>query len=99
MKTDLPKLPDDPQKLRDLTFSLLSEVKSQALLIEKLRHQLNGSNRHRFGTKAEGMDQLHLCLDDEEIGRASDAPKSEPEDTEPAPKAPPKRTPLPEHLP
>ena len=33
-------LPEDPDELRRFTALLLAEVKSQAMLIEKLRHQL-----------------------------------------------------------
>ena len=35
-------LPTDPDELRQFTALLLAEVKSQAFLIEKLRHQLAG---------------------------------------------------------
>ncbi|SPJ25955.1 hypothetical protein PAA8504_03811 [Palleronia abyssalis] len=31
-------LPEDPEELRQFTALLLAEVKSQAMLIEKLRH-------------------------------------------------------------
>ena len=36
-------LPEDPDELRAFTQLLLAEVKSQAMLIEKLRHQLSVS--------------------------------------------------------
>ena len=42
-------IPDEPSELKHLVGLLSSEVKSQALLIEKLRHQLTGLRRHRFG--------------------------------------------------
>ena len=35
-----------------LATSLASEVKSQALLIEKLRHQLAGMRQHQFGSRS-----------------------------------------------
>lgn len=35
-------LPEDPEELRSFTARLLAEVKAQAILIEKLRHQLAG---------------------------------------------------------
>lgn len=41
-------LPDDPEELRSFTTRLLAEVKAQAILIEKLRHQLRGHRAHRF---------------------------------------------------
>ncbi|GAB1481034.1 hypothetical protein MASR2M74_36170 [Paracoccaceae bacterium] len=34
--------PEDPEELRSFTARLLAEVKAQAILIEKLRHQLAG---------------------------------------------------------
>jgi hypothetical protein len=38
-------LPEDPEELRRFTARLLAEVKAQAILIEKLRHQLAGHRR------------------------------------------------------
>lgn len=35
-------LPEDPEQLRSFTVRHLAEVKAQAILIEKLRHQLAG---------------------------------------------------------
>ena len=64
MLNALDNLPEDPVELRRVTEHfrrrLASEVKAQALMIEKLQHQLHGANRHRFGSKSEGMDQLQL---------------------------------------
>ena len=40
-------------------------------MIEKLQHQLHGANRHRFGSKSEGMDQLQLFAENEEIAEAA----------------------------
>ena len=60
MLNALDNLPEDPVELRRVTELLASEVKAQALMIEKLQHQLHGANRHRFGSKSEGMDQLQL---------------------------------------
>ncbi len=42
-------LPEDPAELRAFTAVLLAEVKSQAILIAKLRYQLAGHRAHRFG--------------------------------------------------
>jgi hypothetical protein len=39
-----------------------SQTRSQALLIEKLRHQLAGHLNHRFGTSSETIEQLQLAL-------------------------------------
>ena len=44
-------LPEDPDELRRFTTFLLAEVKPQAMLIEKLRHQLAGHRSHRFGPR------------------------------------------------
>ena len=41
-------LPEDPAELRAFTALLLAEVRSQAVLIAKLRHQLAGQRAHRY---------------------------------------------------
>jgi len=64
-------LPEDPAELRQFTELLATEVKAQALMIEKLQHQLHGANLHRFGSKSEGMEQLQLFAENEEISKAS----------------------------
>jgi transposase len=91
-------LPEDPAELRQFTELLATEVKAQALMIEKLQHQLHGANLHRFGSKSEGMEQLQLFAENEEISKAS----VEVVETTPAepvePKEKPKRKPLPDHL-
>ncbi len=53
-------LPEDPVELRQVTELLAAEVKAQALMIEKLQHQLHGANRHRFGSKSEGIPSRSL---------------------------------------
>ena len=63
-------LPNDPDELRQFTALLLAEVKSQAVLIEKLRHQLAGHRNHRFGASSESIDQLQLALETSEIAVA-----------------------------
>ena len=40
---------EDPEELGSFTARLLAEVKAQAIVIEKLRHQLAGHRAHRFG--------------------------------------------------
>ncbi len=81
--------------------SLASEVKSQAVLIEKLQHQLAGMRQHRFGSRSEALDQLALTLEDEEIAASAQEPASDDAnaDQSAAPKDKPKRKPLPGHLP
>lgn len=67
-------IPSEPAELREFTVGLLAELKNRDLLIEKLRHQMAGQNTHRFGSKAEGIDQLQLRLEDEEVAEAANAP-------------------------
>ena len=50
-------LPEDPEELRSFTARLLAEVKAQAILIEKLRHQLAGHRAHRFDM-GDGVERL-----------------------------------------
>ena len=63
-------LPEDPAELREAAEGLVALVKTQALRIAKLEHQLAGLRRHRFGSTAEGLDQLQLRLEDDEIATA-----------------------------
>ena len=78
-----------------------AQLRSRDFLIEKLRHQLAGMRRHRFGSSSEALDQLELTLEDEEIAQAAETPV---EDVAEASvpngaKRKPKRKPLPSHLP
>ncbi len=77
-----------------------AEIRVRDLLIEKLKHQLAGLRRHRFGSSSEALDQLALTLEDEEIAAfAQDDGNAIKADQPAAPKDKPKRKPLPEHLP
>ena len=99
MLTTPKSLPSDPAELRVAAEGLVELAKSQALQIEKLKHQLAGHQRHRFGSKSESSDQLNLelKLEEEETAAARIAP---PEDApDPEPKQKPKRKPLPPTLP
>ncbi len=78
------------------------QLRGRDFLIEKLRHQLAGMRRHRFGSSSEALDQLELTLEEEEIARAAETPVEDnaaealvPNDA----KKKPKRKPLPNHLP
>ena len=100
MLKDLDIMPDDPAELRAVNRLLADEVKSQALLIEKLKHQLAGQNRHRFGVRSESLDQLNLTFEeDEEIAEAADeqAKPAQPPVEDKAPRQH-SRKPLPDHL-
>ncbi len=73
-----------------------AELKTRDLLIEKLKHQLAGLRRDRFGPTSETLDQLHLRLEDQEIAVGAAKPEAR------APtgaKDGAKRRPLPDHLP
>src|SRR3954467_13838777 len=98
MLNEAQALPEDPAELREAAEGLVALVKSQALRIAKLEHQLAGLRRHRFGSTSESLDQLQLGLEDEEIAAAQGhaVPPSGPTAT---PKGVPKRKPLPTHLP
>ena len=71
-----------------------ADVRNRDLIIEKLRHQLAGLRRQRFGVSSESLDQLELALEDEEVARAA-TPVSAPH----VRKTPSRRRALPEHLP
>lgn len=89
-------LPEDPDELRRFTALLLAEVKSQAMLIGKLRHQLAGHRSHRFGTSSETIEQLQLALEAREISAAKMTAKLRLPDEE---KDKPRRRPIPDHIP
>ena len=88
-------LPHDPEDLRAFAARLLAEVKAQAILIEKLRHQLAGHRAHRFGASSETAEQLQLALETSEIASAVMAAKLWLPDVE---KDKPKRRPIPDHI-
>jgi transposase len=92
-------LPEDPAELRVAAEGLVALVKSQALRIAKLEHQLAGLRRHRFGSTAEGLDQLQLRLEDEAIAAAEAGKAVPPADPTATPKGKPGRKPLPADLP
>ncbi|NEX47956.1 hypothetical protein [Pseudotabrizicola algicola] len=90
-------LPEDPEELRSFTARLLAEVKAQAILIEKLRHQLAGYRAHRFGASSEAAEQLQLALETSEIAAAAMTARMKLPDIEEKDK--PKRRPIPDHIP
>src|SRR3954453_19266372 len=99
MLSETQALPEDPAELREAAESLVSLVKSQALRIAKLEHQLAGLRRHRFGSTSESLDQLQLGPKDEEIAGARPDMAGPPPDPPATAKGVPKRKPLPAHLP
>ena len=86
---------DDVAALKAMVLASQAELRNRDLLIEKLKHQLAGLRRQRFGVGSEALDQLELGLEDEEIARAAEALPA----PLPGTKRRPKRRPLPEHLP
>ncbi|MEM1152274.1 MAG: IS66 family transposase [Pseudomonadota bacterium] len=100
MLKDLDITPDDPAELRAVNRLLADEVKSQALLIEKLKHQLAGQSRHRFGVRSESLDQLNLTFEEDEAiaEAAEEQAKPAQSPTEDKPHRQHSRKPLPDHL-
>ena len=97
MLDEIVPLPEDPEELRAFTARLLAEVKAQAILIEKLRHQLAGHRAHRFGASSETAEQLQLALETSEIAAAAMTARLRLPDVEE--KGQPKRRPIPDHVP
>lgn len=79
MIKDLDITPEDPEELRAVNRLLVDEVKSQALLIERLKHQLAGQNRHRFGVRSESLDQLNLTFEKDEAIAEAASEQTQPE--------------------
>ncbi|MFQ5939807.1 MAG: IS66 family transposase [Alphaproteobacteria bacterium] len=100
-------LPEDTAQLKAMVVAReaeiaahKAEIRTRDLMIEKLKHQLAGLRRHRFGARSEALDQLELLLEGEEIAQAAEMAADEVNvETAPPPKAQPKRKPLPDHLP
>lgn len=71
-------LPKDPVELRVVSQLMMAEIQSQAYQIEKLKSELHGHRKARFGSKSERSDQLTLDLqEDEEIEAAAAEQKNE----------------------
>ena len=101
MQSAAQDLPTDIAELQAMVSARDADLRVRDLMIEKLKHQLAGMRRHRFGASSETLDQLQLTLEDGEVGQAAEAaagadrePPSDPEA-----KGQPKRKPLPAHLP
>ena len=94
MTDTAPNLPNDLDALQAMVVSRDAEIHVRDLMIEKLKHQLAGHRRHRFGATSETLDQLALDIEDREIGEAVTPVKA---DTAPG-KSKPKREPLPPEL-
>ncbi len=101
---DLPENIAESQAMvsvRDKKLTIFeTEIRARDYQIEKLKHELAGLRRHRFGSKSEALNQLELTLEEEEIAKAVDSPVADDNDdpVEDTPKRKPRRKPLPEHL-
>ena len=92
-------LSEDAAVLQEMVMARDAEIHNKDLLIEKLKHQIFGMKRNRFGSSSESIAQIEMKLEDEEIAAAS---QNKPDaDTVLAPESDnkPKRKPLPDHLP
>lgn len=98
MSNTLKKLPDDTATLKEMVVIYEAEIRNRDLMIEKLKHQLSGMKRNRFGSSSESLDQLEMTLENEEI-TASTVKDDEISGALLEPKNKPKRKALPEHLP
>ena len=94
-------LRDAEIETRDRKLSIFAaEIQERDYRIEKLKHELAGLRRHRFGSRSEALDQLELTLEEEEIARAATTPPGEDDkaDQTNGEKRKHRRKPLPEHL-
>lgn len=101
-------LPEDPDELRSASALMVQHIQSLTYQIEKLKAELHGHRKARFGSKSEGMDQLPLDLqDDQEIEAAADAQHAEQDASDEdggdaakpsRPRRKHNRAPLPDHL-
>ncbi|KZK85821.1 Transposase IS66 family protein [Pseudovibrio sp. W64] len=99
MLNDLDIASEDPAELKAVNKLLAEEVKALSLKVEQLQHQLHGANRHRFGSKSETLDQLHLNLaEDKEIAEAAEEQRDPAPSADKSPKRQHSRKPLPDNL-
>ena len=71
-------LPDDPAKLKGLVSQMEEEIRSLTHQIKKVKAELHGHRKARFGSKSESLDQLAFDLqEDEEIEAAANEQKNE----------------------
>ena len=105
MVAEAVSLPDNYRELRVFTNQLMGEIKAQAMLIEKLRHQLAGQKAWRYGSTSEQTKQLMLALEASELAEAAMTAKLRlpdedlGDDQDGAQPRKPKRKPIPDHIP
>lgn len=99
-------LPEDPAELRAVSKLMVQHIQSQAYQIEKLKAELHGHRKVRFGTSSETCDQLNFDLQEELAidAAAQDQAAQDGDDgdsaseTKTSPKRSHNRAPLPDHL-
>lgn len=102
-------IPTDPQDLQAFAQQVKAdylalearhkaEIQNRDMMITKLRHQLFGLRKDKFGSSSEGLDQLGLKLEDEETGQEQIAAAVSAIADETPQKSKPVRRSLPEHL-
>jgi len=95
-------LPEDPDELRSVSEQMLRHIQSLTYQNEKLKAELHGHRKARFGSKSEGIDQLAFDLpEDDEIAQAAEEQQAEPspgDEEGPPNKRQHSRKPLPNHL-
>ena len=55
-------LPEDAAVLQNMVVAHRAEIHNKDLLIEKLKHQLAGMKRNRFGSSSEALAQIEMML-------------------------------------
>ena len=106
MLNALEPLSDDPAKLKGLVSRMDQEITSLTYQVEKLKAELAGHRKARFGSRSESMDQLAFDLqEDEEIEAAANEQKNEAgsngtdvDETDKPARRNHSRNPLPDHL-
>lgn len=106
MLDTLKSLPKDPDELRAVSELMATEIQSLTYQVEKLKAELAGHRKARFGSKSEGSDQLALDLsEDVEIESAASDQEAEANSEASGEREPDKgakrkhgRKPLPDHL-
>ena len=106
MRTAPDRLPEDPEKLREIILGLQSTIAEQSDQIDawksKYQHMLEQfrlAQQRQFGHSGETADQLGLFNESEEIDAAATAEREAESETITYTRKKPSRKPLPDHLP
>ena len=102
MQLDLNNLPSDPALLHRLVRDIASLIEHRNSEIERLRLIIKQLQRAQYGRRSERLDSDQFALGLEDLDTDLAVAETDPHSItrpEPAPDAPPKRKPLPDHLP